>query len=153
MSFLTTSPITLSCMATAAPQAESRWHDNSTLSNNNHNYPLMPEFSSSPGWHPVTRTRGAWWCRYRGYCWSGPRHRSLRSRVCEQEWHRKDKHWLTHSFPATNTHSESKEQNSQLTKCYAFVVLSSSCLKWWWATARKLGRCSSRLLHVRGLLD
>ena len=87
---------------------------------------------------------------YRRHWWSGRRHRSPRSRVCAQEWHRKDKHSLTHSFPSTHTHSENKEQNRQLTKCDAFVELSSSCPKWWWATARKLGRCSSRLLHVRG---
>ena len=79
------------------------------LITNNYNNLFLPEFSSSPGWHPVSRTRGAWWCRYRGHWWSGRRHRSLRSRGCAQEWHRKDKHSLTHSFPSTHTHSENKQ--------------------------------------------
>ena len=116
---------------------------NNTLYNNNHNNPFLPEFSSSPGWHPVNRTRGAWSSRYRRNWRSGPRHRSPRSRVCEQEWHCKDKHWLTHSCQSTHTHSESKQQNRQLTKCDAFVELSSSCPKYRWATARKLGWCST----------
>ena len=123
---------------------------NNTLYSNNYNNPFLPEFSSSPGWHPVTRTRGVWLCRYRVHWRSGPRHPSPRSRICAQEWHGKDKFALTHSFPSTHAHSENKEQKPQLTKCDAFVELSSSCPKWWWATARKLGRCSSRLLHVRG---
>ena len=41
---------------------------------------------------------------------------------------------------------------TQLTKHDAFVYLSSSCPVCWWSTFRKLGRCSSRLVHVRGLL-
>ena len=45
---------------------------NNTLSNNLHNNPFLPGFSSSPGWLLVTRTRGAWWCRYRGHWRSGP---------------------------------------------------------------------------------
>jgi len=40
---------------------------NNGLSNNVHNNPFQPGFSSSPGWLLVTRTRGAWWCRYRGH--------------------------------------------------------------------------------------
>ena len=36
-----------------------------------------------------------------------------------------------------------EEQNAQLTKHDAFVYWSSSCPVWWWATARKLGTCSS----------
>ena len=28
---------------------------------------FLPGFSSSPGWLLVTRTRGAWWCHYRGH--------------------------------------------------------------------------------------
>ena len=139
--------------------------DNNTLSNNLHNNLFLPGFSSSPGWLLVTRTRGAWWCRYRGhwrsgpesvhkngilktfthisipkdpcillnkqktiakppthqvsdtwslmmsyrgYWRSGPRHLSPRSRVCPQEWHRKNKSSLTHSFPSTHAHSSNK---------------------------------------------
>ncbi len=44
------------------------------------------------------------------------------------------------------------EKNAQLTKHDALVYWSSSCPMWWWATARKLGRCSSGLFHVGGLL-
>ena len=120
---------------------------NHTLNNNNYNNTFSPEFSSSPDWHPVTRTRGtcSWWCRYRWHWRSCPGHPSPRSRVCAQKWHRKDKFAL----PTTYAHSENKEENRQLTKCDAFVELSSSCPKWWWAMARKLGRCSSRLLAPR----
>ena len=57
----------------------------------------MPAFNSSLGWLLLTRTRGAWWCRYRGHCRSGPRHRSPRSRVCAQEWYCKDIHSHIHS--------------------------------------------------------
>ena len=39
-----------------------------------HNNLFLDGFNSSPGWLLVTRTRGAWWCRYRGHCRSGPRH-------------------------------------------------------------------------------
>ena len=46
------------------------------LSNNLHNNAFLPGFSSSPGWLLVTPTRGAWWCRYRWHCRSGPRHLS-----------------------------------------------------------------------------
>ena len=60
------------------------------FSNNLHNNPFLPGFSSSPGWLLVTRTRGAWWCRYRGHWRSGHRHLSPRSSVCAQEWHCKD---------------------------------------------------------------
>ena len=51
-----------------------------------------------------TRTCGAWWCRYRGHWRSGARHLSPRSRVYEQEWHRKDIHsHIIHSHPAMHT--------------------------------------------------
>ena len=73
------------------------------ISNNLHNNPFLPGFSSSPGWLLVTRTRGAWWCRYRGHCRSGPRHLSPRSRVCAQEWHCKDIHSHIHSHPPMHT--------------------------------------------------
>ena len=70
--------------------------DNSGLANNLHNNLFLPGFSSSPGWFPVTRTRGAW-CRFRGYWRSRPRHLSPRSKICAQEWHCKDIH--SHTIP------------------------------------------------------
>ena len=205
--------------------------DNNGLSKNLHNNPFLPGFSSFPGWLLVTRTRGDWWCRYRGHCRSGPRHLSPRSRVCAQEWHSKHIHSHIHSHPpmhtpktrsrtinspnmtpscrcpfpaqccgrrqprsladapqdcstsealsprtvltdiflhgpesahkngivktftptATPIHpftllkKEKEKKNAQLTKHDAFVYWSSSCPLWWWATARKLGACSSWL--------
>ncbi len=47
---------------------------------------------------------------------------------------------------------KTKRKNAQLTKHDAFLYWSSSCPMWWWATARKLGRCYSGLFHVGGLL-
>ena len=47
---------------------------------------------------------------------------------------------------------QNKTKNAQLTKHDAFLYWSSSCPMWWWATARKLGRCYSGLFHVGGLL-
>ena len=41
---------------------------NNAPSNNLHNNLFLPGFSSSPGWLLVIRSRGAWWCRYRGHC-------------------------------------------------------------------------------------
>ena len=86
-----------------------------------HNTRFLPGFSSSPGWLLVTRTRGAWWSRYRGHCRSGPRHFSPRSRVCAQEWHCQDSHWHFHSHPPLHTPKINEEQNPQLTKHDAFV--------------------------------
>ena len=228
---------------------------NNALSNHLHNNDFLP--GSSWGWLLVIRSRGDRWCRYRGHCRSGPRHRSPLSRVCEQEWHPKDIHSHIHShppmhtpkkniyirnkrggwggggthqtwcrtinspnmtpscrcpFPAqcgggrqpgsladspqdcstsealsprtvltdiflhgpesahkngivktfTNTSSpihrctllkkEKERAKPQLTKHDAFVYWSSSCPLWWWATARKLGACSSWLPHVGGHL-
>ena len=77
--------------------------DNNALSNNLYNMPFLPGFSSSPGWLLVTRTRGAWWCRYRGHWRSGPRHLSPRSRVCAQEWHFEDIHSHIHSHSPMHT--------------------------------------------------
>ena len=86
---------------------------NNALSNNLHNNPFRPGFSSSPGWLLVTRTRGAWWCRYCGHWRSGPRHLSPRSRVCAQEWHWKHIHSHIHSHPAMHTpKTKSKILNS-----------------------------------------
>ena len=76
---------------------------NNGLSNNLHDNLFLPGFSSSPGWLLVTRTRGAWWCHYRGHWRSGPRHLSPRSRVCLQEWHCKDIHSHIHSHTPIHT--------------------------------------------------
>ena len=63
-------------------------------------------------WLLATRTCDAsWW--YRGHCRSGPRHLSPRSRVCAQEWHRKDIHSHIHSHPTMHTlKTKSKTLNS-----------------------------------------
>ena len=107
----------------------------------------------------MTRTRGAWWCRYRGHCRSGPRHLSPRSRVCAQEWHCKDIHSHIHSHTPMHTpiirqkNKTQQQQNTQLTKHAAFVYCSSSCPGCWWATFRKLGTCStSEALSPRTVL-
>ena len=110
--------------------------DNNGLSNNLHYNLFFLGCSSSPGWLLVTRTRGAWWCHYRGHWRSGPRHLSPRSRVCAQEWHRKDIYSHAHSHPPMHTPKLNKEQNPQLTKHDACLYLSSSSSTWWWATAR-----------------
>ena len=96
--------------------------DNNGLSNNLHNNPFLPGFSSSPGWLLVTRTRGAWWCRYGGHWRSGPRHLSPRSRVCAQEWHSKYIHSHIHSHAHS---SKNKPKQPQLTKtlCLRLLVL------------------------------
>ena len=47
---------------------------------------------------------------------------------------------------------EEDKRHNQLTKHGASVFRSSTCPIWWWATARKLGRCCSGLFHVGGLL-
>ena len=74
---------------------------------------------------------------------------SPRSRICPQEWQCKDKHSLKHLLPFTRAY---EEQYPQLTKYDHFVYLCSFCAICWWETARKLGRFSSGLLHVGGLL-
>ena len=86
---------------------------NNALSNHLHNNVFLPGFSSSPGWLLVTRTRGDWWCRHRGHCRLGPRHRSPLSRVYAQEWHPKDihSHILSHS-PIDIHNTKSKTLNS-----------------------------------------
>ena len=43
-----------------------------------------------------------------------------------------------------------KKKSTHQTRCLPLVVLFLSM--WWWATARKLGRCCSGLFHVGGLL-
>ena len=105
----------------------------------------------------VTGTRGAWWCRYRGHCRSGPRHLSPRSRVCAQEWHCKDIHSHSHSHTPMHTpkkvQKQQQQQNAQLTKHDAVVYWSSSCAVFWWPIFRKLGTCSTTdALSARTLL-
>ena len=87
----------------------------------------LPSFSSSPGWLLVTRTRGAWWCRNRGHWRSGARHLSPRSRVCAQEWHRKDIHSHSHSDPPMHTtKTQSKTLNSpNMTASFSWPLLSN----------------------------
>ena len=112
---------------------------------------FLPGFSSSPDWLLVTRTRGAWWCRYRGHCRSGPRHLSPRSRVCEQEWHCKGIHSHIHSHPSMHTtKTKSKTLNSPNMVPSFPCPLPVQC--GWWATGRKLGTSSSWLPNVWGLL-
>ena len=120
--------------------------DNNALSNSLRNNLFVDGFNSSPGWLLVTRTRGAWWCPYRGHCRLGPRHLSPRSRVCAQEWHWKDIHSHIHSHTPMHTPKQMQKQqqkNAQLTKHDAFVYWSSSCAVCWWPIFRKLGTCST----------
>ena len=132
------------------------YSDNNALSNSLRNDLFVDGFNSSPGWLLVTRTRGAWWCRYRGHCRSGPRHLSPRSRVCAQEWHSKDIHSHIHSHTPMHTPKKmqkQQQQNAQLTKHNAFLYWSSSCAVCWWPIFRKLGTCSTRdALSPRTLL-
>ena len=96
---------------------------------------FLPGFSSSPGWLLLIWSRRAWWCRFRQYCRSRLTHLSPRSRVCAQQWYGKDIHSHMHSHPPMHTPKTKKEQNPKLTKHDVFVDLSSSCPRWWWATA------------------
>ena len=92
------------------------------LSNHLHNNAFLPGFSSSAGWHLLTRTPGAW-CRFRGYWSSRPRHLSPRSRICAQEWHCKDIH--SHSQSHTPVHTPQKRKRKSSTDqawCLRFPV-------------------------------
>ena len=80
------------------------------------NLNFLPGFSSSPAWLLVTRTRGAWWCHYRGHWRSGPRHLSPRSRVCAQEWHCKDIHSHIHSHTPMHTPKKRKRKKKKKKK-------------------------------------
>ena len=73
----------------------------------------------------LIRTRGAWWCRYRGHWRSGPRHLSPRSRVCAQEWHSEDIHSHIHSHPAMHTPQKQKTKHTSThqTWCLRLIVL------------------------------
>ena len=129
--------------------------DNNALSNSLRNNLFLDGFNSSPGWLLVTRTRGAWWCRYRGRCRSGPRHLSPRSRVCAQDWHWKDihSHIYSHTLIHTPKNLEKQQENAQLTKHDAFVYWSSSCAVCWWPIFRKLSTWSTTdALWARTLL-
>ena len=102
--------------------------DNNALSNNLYNIPFLPGFSSSPGWLLVTRTRGAWWCRYRGHWRSGPRHLSPRSRVCAQEWHCEDLHSHIQSHSPMHTpKKKKKKKKKRQTLNSPNMTLSLSC--------------------------
>ena len=132
-------------------------YDNNALSNSVRKNLFLDGFNTSPGWLLVTRTRGAWWCGYRGHCRSGPRHLSPRSRVCAQEWHCKDIHSHIHSHTPMHTpkkvQKQQQQQNTQLTKHDAVVYWSSSCAVFWWPIFRKLGTCSTTdALSARTLL-
>ena len=98
----------------------------------------------------ATRTGGAWWCRYHGQWRSVTRHLSPRSRIYAQEWHRKDIHSHIHPHNPCTLLNQSAKPSTHQTWRLRLVVLS--CPMWWWSTVRKLSRCSSGLLHVRGLL-
>ena len=130
--------------------------NNNALSNSLRNNLFLDSLNSYPGWLLVTLTRGAWWCRYRGHCRSGPWHLSPRSRVCAQEWHWKDIHSHIHSHTPMHTPKKvqkQQQQNAQLTKHDAFVSWSSSCAVCWWPIFRKLGTCSTTdALSARTLL-
>ena len=130
--------------------------NNNALSNSLRNNLFLDSLNSYPGWLLVTLTRGAWWCRYRGHCRSGPWHLSPRSRVCAQEWHWKDIHSHIHSHTPMHTPKKvqkQQQQNAQLTKHDAFVSWSSSCAVYWWPIFRKLGTCSTTdALSARTLL-
>ena len=130
--------------------------NNNALSNNLRNNLFLDSLNSYPGWLLVTLTRGAWWCRYRGHCRSGPRHLSPRSRVCAQEWHWKDIHSHIHSHTPMHTPKKvqkQQQQNAQLTKHDAFVSWSYSCAVCWWPIFRKLGTWSTTdALSARTLL-
>ena len=130
--------------------------NNNALSNSLRNNLFLDSLNSYPGWLLVTLTRGAWWCRYRGHCRSGPWHLSPRSRVCAQEWHWKDIHSHIHSHTPMHTPKKvqkQQQQNAQLTKHDAFVSWSSSCAVSWWPIFRKLGTWSTTdALSARTLL-
>ena len=119
--------------------------DNNALSNSLPHNLFLDGFNTSPGWLLVTRTRGAWWCRYRGHCRSGPRHLSPRSRVWAQEWHWKDIHSHIHSHTPMHTpkKAQKQQQNAQLTKHNVFVYWSSSCAVCSWLIFRKLPTSST----------
>ena len=101
--------------------------DNNALSKSIRNNLFVDGFNSSPGWLLVTRTRGAWWCRYRGHCRSGPRHLSPRSSVCAQEWHSKDIHSHIHSHTPMHTPQKQNPSNHE-TWLRLLVLLLSSVL-------------------------
>ena len=133
--------------------------DNNALSNSLNNNLFLDGFNSSPGWLLVTRTRGSWWCRYRGHCRSGPRHLSPRSRVCAQEWHCKDFHSHIHSHTPMHAPKKKKRKkkkrrekcSTHQTWCLPLLVLFLSVF--WLQTCRKLGTSStSEALSPRTIL-
>ena len=124
MHFLTTSTVTLSCLASAVPQADSWW-----LGHVEPDDVVIMDIAGQA------------------------LNIFLHSPVCAQEWHCKYIHSHIHSHTPMHTPQKKKEggRNTQLTKHYAFVYWSSSFPVWSWTSVRKLVRCSSELLHVGGL--
>ena len=57
-------------------------------------------------------------------------------------------HSHIHSHPPIHTPETNKEQTLNSPNMMPSFTLSPSCPMWWWATARKLRRCSSWLPHV-----
>ena len=86
--------------------------DNNGLSNNLHDNPVLPGFSTSPGW--VLVTRGGW-CRFRGCCRSRPTHPSSRFRIYAQERHGKDIHSHIHSHTPVHTPRKRKRKRKSKT--------------------------------------
>ena len=130
MPFLTASRITLSCMASTAPQADSWWLG--------HVEPDNVVIADIAG-------------QALDIFLHGP--------VCAQQWHCKDIHSHIHSHTPMHTPkirqktTTQQQQNAQLTKHDAFVYCSSSCPVCWWATFRKIGTCStSEALSPRTVL-
>ena len=117
-------------------------HFPTTVPNSLRNNLFVDGFNSSSGWLLVIRTRGAWWCRYRGHCRSGPRHLSPRSRVCAQEWHSKDIHSHIHSHTPMHTPKKKRAKtttakcSTHQTWCLCWLVLflrfGGQIFRCWW---------------------
>ena len=122
--FLTTSIITFSCLASAAPQADS-WRLG-------HVEPDDVVIADIAGQALDIFLHGPKSARKNGIVKTFT-HTSIPI------------HPWTLLKKQTNKHT--KKQKPQLTK-HAFVRWSSFCPVYRWATARKFGRCSSGLLHV-----
>ena len=120
MPFLTTSTITLSCLASAVPQADSWWLG--------HVEPDDVVMADITGQALDIFLHGPESAHEKGIL-KTLTHTSIPIQLC-------------------TLLKRTKGKNPQLTKHDAFVHLSPSCPVWWWATARKLGRCSSDIfLH------
>ena len=103
-----------------------------------------------------------WWATFRKLkCSTGPRscrqkqeawHQCAGGRLCSTSEVLSPRTVLTEniceSVQEILPHSPAQNTIVELTKHDAFLYCSSSCPMWWWATARKLGRCCSGLFHV-----